>query len=150
MSKFTDATGREWAVGLTVGLLRPLRGIGFGLDELKGTAVGTLAYAEPEKLVELAWLLCEPQADKAGVTPEQFGAAFDGDALDNFADAFMEAVLSFFPSLRRLGPALAAKRAVIQTAVADELTTALPTDDEIRDQVRRTMRSSGTATNSAG
>lgn len=145
MSKFTDANGRDWQVTLTVGLLRPLRELGFGLDELKGTTVGGLAFAEPEKLVEVAWLLCEAQADKAGVTPEQFGAGFDGDTLDRFADAFMGAVLLFFPSLRRLGPALAAKRAVILEAVTAEAVKALPTDEAIRTGVASAMRSNGTA-----
>jgi hypothetical protein len=42
------------------------------------------------------WVAVEADAIRAGVTPEQFAAGLDGDALDRAAVAFMEAVLDFF------------------------------------------------------
>jgi len=95
---FTDADGRQWQPVITVGFLRQFRNlVNFDLKDLldeKAARVQEL-FADQEKFVACVWCLVERAARKAGVTPEQFGMAFDGTTLETAGQAFLEAVLLF-------------------------------------------------------
>jgi hypothetical protein len=92
MPTFTDLLGRAWPLRrITVALLKPLRELGIDL----GKAGGLDALADPETCGRVMWLLCGPQADAVGVTPEQFAEGFDGPTIFAAMDAFTEALADF-------------------------------------------------------
>ncbi len=82
-----------------------------------------LARDQAEQFVAVLWALVEPQAKALGVTPEQFAAGFDGDALDAAADAFWGAFAAFCPARARtamLALAARAKEWAAEAAAAAE------------------------------
>jgi O-acetyl-ADP-ribose deacetylase (regulator of RNase III) len=72
-----------------------------------------------EKLFGTLWILCESQADQAGVDEVAFVTGLGGDALGSAIEAFIEAVIDFFPQ--------AAQRAALRASrqVDQKLTTTL-------------------------
>lgn len=67
----------------------------------------------------MLWVLCEPDARKASISDEQFGAALAGDAIERAATAFMEELVDYFPPAKRqvLADALA-KLTELQASMA--------------------------------
>jgi hypothetical protein len=104
MKTFKDSAGHEWTLAVTIDCVKRIR------DALKVDLLD-LFGGEPPLLTRLdtdVVLLCDtifvalkPQADAAGVSSEQFGAALGGDAIIAARDAFWEALADFFQSLRR-------------------------------------------------
>lgn len=111
MRSFTDSAGRAWDVVINVAAVKRVRGLlGVDLNGLITDGARPLAALldDPCKLVDVLYVLCREQAEAAGVTDEQFGAAMGGDSLAHAADAFLEELIDFFrdprarASLRRL------------------------------------------------
>jgi len=98
MATFTDAAGREWVVDIDVDALRRVRKrLDLNLmDAIGGPTLERLAD-DPVLLVDVLYVLCEDQADRDGVSDEEFGRAMRGDALDAAARAFLEALADFCP-----------------------------------------------------
>ena len=99
MSKFVDATGDEWDLRITAGHLRPLReDFGVDLRDALKAEDNSLADAlgDPEKFVSVIYFLCDDQAQKKGVSPQDFALRMDGETLENAATALFGAVNSFF------------------------------------------------------
>jgi hypothetical protein len=100
LSKFKDADGKEWEVRVTVGHLRPLRELGMDLKEFvkEGAEAGLadLLFGDPERFGQIMWVLCGAQAEKVGLTPEDFACRLDGESLDRAAVALVEGVVGFF------------------------------------------------------
>ncbi|WP_439628218.1 hypothetical protein [Gemmata sp.] len=94
-SEFTDASGRAWQVRITLAHVKPLREAGFNVSAI-GKDVGTFdVLSDPETFARVLYLLCESQADKAGVSPEEFAAGLDGPTIHAAADALLAAVADF-------------------------------------------------------
>jgi hypothetical protein len=93
--QFTDSMNRVWTLNPTVGQLKPLRELGLDLPKLltEPDRMSDVLLADPEKLVTWLWLLCEKQADKAGITPEQFAAGFTAPVLERAARAVVLAAV---------------------------------------------------------
>jgi len=126
MRSFQDRRGREWRVELNVGDVERLRASSLALnvldvvDEHRAEACYT-RLSDPVTLVRVLWHLIEDQATAIGVTPEDFGGAMGGDALDDAAAALDQALVDFFPrSLRRVMEAAQAKIREIETRAADQ------------------------------
>jgi hypothetical protein len=123
MKAFTDSAGRAWEIALNIGTVKRLRDSQLHVDLL------SLQEGDPPLLTRLAtdvYLLCdvlfvliEPQAEAAGVTDEEFGAALGGDVILAASTAFWEELELFFRGLGRteLGTAVAVQKATIQAAV---------------------------------
>jgi hypothetical protein len=123
MKKFTDSAGREWAVSITIGAVKRLKGL---LD----VDLMNLQEGDPPLLARLgtdAILLCDtifvlvkPQADKLGVSDVEFGESLGGDVILAAQTAFWEELQSFFQKLGRtdLARAVAAQARLIEKAVS--------------------------------
>lgn len=116
MNEFKDAAGRRWRLAFTVGDLPRLRAAGFDLATALKTETGVVEFlfGDPERLAGVLWVLCEAQAAAAGVSPEQFAAGLDADAIDGACTALMGYVVDF---RHRLPGARAAAKAAIPGAV---------------------------------
>ena len=100
MAAFTDPTGRAWPVNLTVGHLAPLKDLaGFDLNQATRDAdsFAKLWDLSPAQLVEALYLVCAPAVERAGLTPEGWAHLFDAPTWGRAYEAFVEAVMDFFP-----------------------------------------------------
>ena len=70
-------------------------------------------------LVDLLWVLVQPQAEAQNVSDEEFGRSLAGDAIDRATKAFLDALVAFFPAQKRrlLEHALAKLRKLEAAAV---------------------------------
>ena len=102
MKLFKDNEGREWQVAVNVATVKRVRDL-TGTDLL--TALDGKLFeqlvSDPVLLCDVVYALCKPQADKAGVTDEEFGRGMGGDAIDNAVSALLPELVDFFPSPRR-------------------------------------------------
>lgn len=111
MHSFVDKEGRSWAVVVNIGAVKRVRALCAGLnilelismDEKGNTDSSTLDKLsnDPVLLVDTIYAVCKPEADKLGITDEQFGAAMNGDAIEHATRAFLDEVVDFFPEVKR-------------------------------------------------
>ncbi len=104
MHSFKDANGKAWEININVATVRRLRGSVLKLDlmalvEDKCKPLAKL-IGDPCDLVDVLYLLCQEQADKLGITDEDFGRALGGDSLEQAANAFYEEYIDFFPDAK--------------------------------------------------
>lgn len=103
--KFKDETGREWSCKITMATVNRVReGADVNLLEaLEGDLVHRLG-TDLELMARVLWCVCEPQADTASITPEQFADLFAGDVFADAIAAFMQGLAAFFtrPDQRQL------------------------------------------------
>lgn len=133
MKCFKDANGREWAVEINVGQAKRVRAsLQVDLPALvagRADGLGEL-LDDPIRLVDVLYVLCRDQAQKAGISDEQFGCGLGGDTLAQATDALVESLVDFFPDPKRrevLRKLMAAARS-IQAATLTELTERLDAD----------------------
>ncbi len=122
MKTFTDTAGRTWTIALTIDAAKRVKGLlDVNLLELESgdppllTRLGTDVIL----LCDVIFALVKPQADSAGVTDEQFGAALGGEAILAAQTALYEELVGFFRGLGRadLSKAVQAQRRMIDLAV---------------------------------
>lgn len=102
MATFKTRDGKEWAVAITIGHLKPLRET-CGFEPAKAIADPAQLSAlmlDGERLVQILYVLCEDQIQKAGLTPEAFGMGFDGPAIEKAVEALLGGIVDFFPRSR--------------------------------------------------
>lgn len=98
MAAFTDTRGRAWLVEINVALERKVRSLtGVNLYELTADGFKPLEQllADPSKIVDVIFVLCQKQAQEAQMTDEQFAEGLGGETLDAMQDAFLEALANF-------------------------------------------------------
>ena len=101
MQTFRDNAGRTWAMSVDVAAIKRVRALaGFDLlSVMDGKAVDRL-IADPVLLCDVLCAVCRPEAERLGVTDEDFGRAMAGDAIDHATQALLEELVSFCPNPR--------------------------------------------------
>ena len=111
MKSFTDNKGRIWTLEVTVATIKRVRGLCkvdlnsiVELDKNNKPSAELLERLsfDPVLLVDVLYAVCKPQADKLGITDEDFGEAMAGDAIEHATTALLEEVIDFFPEATRL------------------------------------------------
>jgi len=102
MKTFSDNAGRTWTVQIDVAAIKRVRSLIDVdlLDAVDGNLLERLV-ADPVLLCDVIYCLCRPQAEKSGVTDEDFGRAMAGDALEAATGALLEELADFFPPAKR-------------------------------------------------
>ena len=102
MATFKDNADRTWTVEINVDAIKRVRSL-CELDLLNTNHPGTLERlaTDPVLLCDAIFAVCKPQADKQGVSDEEFGRAMAGDAIEQATEAFLEELARFFPTRRR-------------------------------------------------
>ncbi len=122
MKRFTDNAGRSWTVEINVAALKRVKGL-TGVDLLEvldgqGALIERL-IRDPVLLCDALYAACKPEADRQGVSDEEFGRAMAGDSIEAATEALLDEIVSFCPSPRdraALGRVLAATRTVMDKA----------------------------------
>lgn len=100
---FKDNAGRTWTLAVNVHAIKVIKGL-IGLDlyalvdggfEGLGKLIG-----DPVRLVDVLFVLCKDEADRLGVSDEDFGRGMGGDSLARATDAFLAEYTDFFPDPR--------------------------------------------------
>lgn len=99
MPAFKDAKGRSWEVVVsttTVARIRDLLKIDpLDVADRESKLLDQLAE-DPVLLVNMLYVTVKPEADRTGVTDEEFGRAIFGASLYDATSAFLEALADFF------------------------------------------------------
>lgn len=154
MKTFTDNAGRTWTVAINVATVKRVRGL-LGVDLLgliddKFAGLAKL-MGDACDLIDVLYVLCKDEADKMGVTDDQFGRAMSGDALEHAADAFLAEFTDFFPDPRiRAGlKQVISKGRIVRDRLMDRMAETLDAIDPVA--VAATLiGSSGAAPASSG
>ena len=111
MKTFTDNKGRIWTLEVTVATVKRVRALCrvdlnsiVELDKNNKPSAELLERlsSDPVLLVDVLYAVCKPQADKLGVTDEDFGEAMAGDSIEYATSALLEEVINFFPESKRM------------------------------------------------
>jgi hypothetical protein len=119
MRTFSDSAGRTWCVSLNVAAVKQVRDLlGLNLlDVFDGKLIDRLA-TDPILLVDVLYVVCKTEAEKAGVSDVQFGQAMAGDAIAAATDALLKELVDFFqPGQREILSKAIAKRNNYQKAI---------------------------------
>jgi hypothetical protein len=99
MPSFSDTSGDQWQVRVTLGAVQRCRDIA-SVDLL--TVVGGEGFAEfiadPVKAASALYAVVKPEADRRGIGLDAFLDRLSGDAIQCARDALMDAIVDFFPS----------------------------------------------------
>lgn len=99
MKVFTDNASRVWTVAINVNAIKRVRALANVnlLEVIEGTLLERL-IRDPVLLCDVVYAVCKPEADKVGVSDEEFGQAMAGDAIDHATKALLEELVGFSPS----------------------------------------------------
>jgi len=104
MHRFTDGAEKSWDVVINVGQIRKVRDtLSLDIYKLIDDRAQPLSdlLSDPCRLVDVLYVLCREQAEKAGVSDEDFGRSFSGDSLEAAGEAFLAELVDFFPGRPR-------------------------------------------------
>jgi hypothetical protein len=147
MHSFVANDQRTWEIAINVAAIKRVRGLLridlYALVDDGFQSLGKLV-SDPVTLADVLYCLCKDQADKIGVTDEEFGRALAGDAIARAADAFVEELIDFFPDARAresLRRAIQAGKTVRDKVLAHAETVLQTIDPEI--EAQKWINSSG-------
>jgi hypothetical protein len=146
MRTFTDTGQRPWNLQIGLASARHVKEATAGrVDFLAGARGGghdvfRVLSDDVELLGQVLWILCQSQAEEAGISELQFVEAFDMTTLERATTALMEAVIDFFPSrsqgLLRDGIAMAQQIANDEANAAEMKARTLMNSPEMADLMR--------------
>ena len=107
MQSFRDNKGRIWELTINVATMKRVRAL-CNVDLYKVIDDGgeprsellTKLYNDPILLVDVIYAVCKPAADRLAVSDIDFGEAMAGDAVDAAANALLDELVGFFPTLK--------------------------------------------------
>jgi len=105
---FLDDNGDQWSIRVDVNTLKRVQDLtGVNLAEVveEGSNLIERLDKDPVLLVGVVWAVLKPQCELRDITPEEFGSRIIGDTLQEASEAFLYALIRFFPKARR-GPLL--------------------------------------------
>lgn len=120
MRTFGDKNGQQWTIDLTFGcvsrvkallghdLLRPEKKITH--DELGETSLQALVLLDLPTLVDVLYVVCQPQCESRGVTSLQFGELMAPACVMDARDKFRDEWRDFFQQLQRPDQAMALEK----------------------------------------
>jgi hypothetical protein len=102
MKTFQDNAGRTWTLSVNIATVRRVRDIlGVDLLDIDEGDLFTKLADNPILLGDILFVLIKPEAEKLGISDEDFGYAMGGDAFEAASDALMVDLIDFFPTPKR-------------------------------------------------
>jgi hypothetical protein len=103
MRAFKDTKGRTWSVEITVASVKRVKSlVGVDLYALADDGLKPLGVllADVLKLMDVLFVLARDEKGAPPESDESFAEALAGDVLGDAADAFVDALIDFFPRAR--------------------------------------------------
>lgn len=101
-AQWTDEAGNTWSTRITINTIRRVRErLGVDLLGVFESKLLSQLGSDPELLVNLIYVVCQPAAEERGISDEAFGELLVGDTIEQAASAFVEGLCDFFPRGRR-------------------------------------------------
>lgn len=153
MRAFRDGNGKEWVVRIDVAQAKKVRAAtGVDLTRLIDDKLAPLSalLADPIQFVDVLWVLCSEEARGRDVSDEAFGASLGGDSLAAATEAFVEALVDFFPDATRrdrIRRVIAMGKAILDEVATEEDHRLANLD--VKEKARQLM-SGSSSTNSPG
>ena len=145
MHVFKDRDGKDWTIDVNVNTLKRVKSaLDVDLMELvSDTRFVDRLTADPCLLVDILYVICQPQCLEAGISDEQFGRRMAGDAIEDATGALLGDFVDFFPGRKReiLRNALAKLKAV-ENRILD-LAQATLDDPKLDDQLEAALAKLG-------
>lgn len=103
MSTFADNTGHTWRVAINLGAVSRIRQK--TSINLHDATLGESSRRNPvnrivsnrDKLIAVLYVACESQADKLGLSQDDFAARFDDATVERAREALGAEVIDYFP-----------------------------------------------------
>lgn len=141
MKTFTDSKCRDWTVDVNVTAVKRVRDrLSIDLLDLSSGQLFEKLVADPIALVDVLYVLCEPQANERQVTDVQFGEAMAGDAIEAATTALLESLIEFFPKAKRAVLEKAVQKLRTVEAMAAQVASQRLDSPEIDAQIERLIR----------
>lgn len=97
MQEFTDSAGTAFRIECNAWTARLIhRELGLDLMELANPEE-LLKFAASDRVLEAVWVLAKQSTGDAGWTEETFLRNIHGDAVGRASDAFVQALIDYFP-----------------------------------------------------
>lgn len=100
INEFKDKKGNKWSIVLDVGMIEDIHATtGIDLDMLikKPQDFAEFVFLTPRKFVEMLHVCLEEQIKAVPLNPREFAKVFDRPAMDRASNAFLGAVMLFYP-----------------------------------------------------
>ena len=101
MAQFEDRLGRKWQIEINVATVkRVAKRIDVNIANLVQDDMKPLAdlMSDIVRMVDVIYVLCEPQCEREGISEEQFASGIAGETIQRAIDTFMEELADFFPN----------------------------------------------------
>ena len=99
---FRDVNGREYLCVVNLATVISLKQRhGININDIGQGDLLTRIANDPELLVNMLWACCEGSAKSLGVDEIQFAQSLGGDSLESAIDSMLDAIILFFPPLKR-------------------------------------------------
>ena len=103
MHTFKDNRSRPWTIAINIAAVKRVKAR-LGVDLYASVSEGLKSLgkllSDVITLVDVIYVLCETKASELEVSDEDFGAALGGDAIEHATEAFLKALVDFFPEAR--------------------------------------------------
>ena len=103
MKTFKDSAGRTWTISLNTTAVKRVRAsLDINLLDVASDGGTLIQRIESDicLLCDILYVLCKDEADKLGLTDEEFGKSMAGEVIDIASAAFLEELVCFFPAAR--------------------------------------------------
>lgn len=125
MASFKDATGRLWIVAINVGTIRNvMNATQVNLGTLLADDMNPLndLCSNPIALVNCLYWICKTSDANESVSEEEFAKCLLGESYENAINAFLEALIDFFPKRQaNLLKTMISKGTELQDSLAPQL-----------------------------
>lgn len=156
MASFKDSEGRTWTVAVNNAVLKKVRSK-HEVDLYKVAAANREQFFallnDPVALGDVLYTICEGEAASRSCDEEAFGRMLCGDVLEQATEAFVSAVIDFFPNaqdrknLRVLMDQVRTTDRLDKERIYREIAEASP-EKMVEEFAASRKRSSGSSTNS--
>lgn len=143
---FKDADGNKWVLRITIGSnRRVMDAIALDLNDTSDDGGLFKALASADLLGQLLWHLIAVQAEKNGITEDQFADALDGDVIEDAIKALKVAYINFSrPGSRKRLERMFLRMEQLGEAVANQAIETLE-DPKLEKEILAEMSKAGTS-----